>query len=67
METHGNNGVSRIMDRRRLLILLMLLLGPNELKSLLPFCVGNVVPLVGSLWLVRLAGYRLIWRRRVRL
>jgi len=44
-----------------------LVLGPNELETLLPFCLGQVGWMVGSLWLVRLAGYRLIWRRRVRL
>ena len=35
--------------------------------ELLTMCLGQVFWTAGSLWLVRLAGYRLIWRRRVRL
>ncbi len=40
--------------------------GPNVWELLL-FCGSAMFWLVGSLALIRLAGYRLIWRRRVRL
>ena len=36
-----------------------------ELWQIATFVVAQAVYLVGSLWLVRLAGYRLVWRRRV--
>lgn len=47
--------------------LMYAVLGPGETLVLSVFCVAETVWLVGSLWLVRLAGYRLVWRRRVRL
>lgn len=39
----------------------------GELWEFVAFCLFQAAYLVGSLWLVRLAGYRLVWRRRVRL
>ena len=39
----------------------------GDLGEFVTFFVTQTVYLVVSLWLVRLAGYRLVWRRRVRL
>ena len=39
----------------------------TEAWEIVTYFVAQAVYLVGSLWLVRLAGYRLVWRRRVRL
>ena len=41
--------------------------GPGEGAEIVVFCLGQIFWTAGSLYLVRLAGYRLIWRRRVRL
>ena len=37
----------------------------KDLEGIVTFFVAQAAYLVGSLWLVRLAGYRLVWRRRV--
>ncbi|MBN2476758.1 MAG: hypothetical protein JXB62_19260 [Pirellulales bacterium] len=47
--------------------LMFLALGSGEMYALSVFCIAQVVWITASLWAVRLAGYRLIWRRRVRL
>ena len=39
----------------------------TDFTELAIFCAAQVFWTAGSLWLIRLAGYRLIWRRRVRL
>jgi hypothetical protein len=39
----------------------------GQLWEFVVFCLSQVIYLVGSLWLIRLAGYRLVWRRWVRL
>jgi len=44
-----------------------IVIGSDEVGTISIFCVTQIVCVTGSLWLVRLAGYRLIWRRRVRL
>jgi len=47
--------------------LLFFAAGPGGGNGLFIFCFAQVFWVTGSLWLVRMAGYRLIWRRRVRL
>lgn len=44
-----------------------LVLGEDEFGYSLVFGIGQTVWLVGSLWVFRLLGYRLVWRRRTRL
>ena len=44
-----------------------LVAGQAELWEFLLFYHAQAAYLVGSLWLIRLAGYRLVWRRRVAL
>jgi len=47
--------------------ILALLIDTAEVWECMAYCFFQAAYLVGSLWLVRLAGYRLVWRRRVRL
>lgn len=49
------------------IVVMSIVIGSDEVHTISIFCVTQIVCVTGSLWLVRLAGYRLIWRRRVRL
>ena len=47
------------------IVTLNLVFGPSDEAEIVTHCLGQIFYMAGSLWLVRLAGYRLIWRRRV--
>ena len=47
--------------------LMYAVLGSGQAWEIGVFCVAETLWLVVCLWLIRLAGYRLVWRRRVRL